>query len=245
MLIGNHAKRFGQYILLAYLVSSLIGKSYLEYTAGVWRLYQIFNVICSVLLAGWSIWEWRCNKMKPEDFRLPQRIHVMLVLFILWGFLTCIWQRNAIDNLIPFTIYAGMIVFLVFLPFRYLQSYQVERFLLIITIVISVSAIACLLAYVVHFPPLHNGRLRGVYNNPLTCANMMLINIILLFWCFLRYRHKRLSVLVICFLCLVVIILTRSRSAYIEFCVLLVVVILHRMAHVAKYKQLEIGRAHV
>jgi len=229
-------RTLGPYLLLAYLISSLIGKSYLEGTSGVWFIYHASNLALTPLILVYAL-SIRHDK-RPEPVFYSSNIHYFLVAFLLWGTLCCASQTNLVENLIPYAMFSGMVIVLCMLAPRLLRGVSTGAFLRILTVLLCIWTLASFVSYIVGFPPASDGRIRGVYNNSLTCANMMIITSVLCLWFLLCFKPRPLATILLLALLAIsfsVLNATRTRSGYICLFVAMTALVAHSLSYKRKY----------
>ncbi len=209
------------------ITSSLIGKSYFEHTPGVWRAYQLSNGVIAGLLTLFIA----KHRYLLRKCQLPHAVRFSILSFICWGFVVSMAQENWLASLLAYSVYACMVFCLFVSPFAFLSGVSVERILKVLAVTLSVASAASVLVYCIGYPPLHNGRLRGLYNNPLTCGNLALIAIILQLWWLVHSRRFSWIWILALLANVVVIALSKCRSMHLGIPVVAVLTSLHAMRY--------------
>jgi len=211
------------YILIAYLVWGVIGKSNASFSAGFWRYYQIGNVLFSSILIVFIIASMRMGINPHRPARSVSHVLVVLGVFLAWGTVCCAAQEVFFANFVCFAIYATMILALFVVPYVFIDGSSLKRFLDIITVFVCLGTLSSLVVGLIGLPDVWpQDRLAGIYECPITCTNMSVIGLMLLLVYAVRPVGNRLLRTVVVGMIVVsvwVVILTRTRGGYV--CLLL------------------------
>lgn len=230
----------GIYLLFAYLISGMVGKSFLENTSSIWMIYQVSTVTLSAFLVLFVI-----NVKSREAARQErnavgvQRAYILLFAFIVWGGLPNFLQGNLIKNFTAYGCFGVMLIAVCIYARFLLGEMSSDRIVIMLSILLFVATFASLVAGVLHLQyTWRNGRLVGVYNNPLIGGALATIgSLLLLHWIASDKRKTRIPFAML-FISLTVLLMTRTRSAIFGFCIAAGVWLLHRMFIVRDRKSL-------
>jgi len=223
----------GMYILIAYLLWSIIGKSNYYLTGMKWSYYQFGNILFSIILVVFIL-----VKLSERSYHSGQSMSALLArqslgLFLVWAALSCTVQKRFVENMACFAVYGSMVVTLFFVPHLFVSYNSLPRFLRILALCVGVGAVVSLFAGLAHLPQCWiGGRLAGIYTDPITCANIAITASIMLCLYFAfpaRWWLFSLGAIVVIVLSIIVILLARTRGAYLCTLICPICFIAHRM----------------
>jgi len=214
MMTGKIGFSTGSLLLFIYLIEGIVGKSRLGYYWGpTWQVHEAMTVLLTVTLLSylwWAKYQHVGSYLRDKSQRI---VELAALSFIGWGFVSCASQEAAINNIICFAVFAGMIMVLGISAQVYLRNTAPEKVLELITLSTGLAAVGCIVAWLSGFgAPVAEGRLTGIYNNPITAARMITLSSLLLLWMLISSKKHRKLVWTMLVLSVVAVFLTRTRT---------------------------------
>ena len=205
----------GWFLVLAYLISGMVGKSYLEYAwQGTWRVHEATAVVLTTALVAYLFLRWHQEvdiRQLPRSYRTARSA--------LFAFLGCViatglMQEPAAINIVTSLTYVGMVLVLGIYPQLYFRKIRPERLIDILCLLISLGTLACIIAVLTGstFALAAGNRLNGIYNSSITSARMFNLGCLLLLWRIVRCRRHRKLAVAMFTLTLIGLVLTKTRT---------------------------------
>ena len=223
----------GPFLLFAYLVEGIIGKSYLERSWGpTWRIHQAVTILLTALLLVYLYLTINQKVGLPQESKSHRIVKLVLLAFVGWGLLISVIQKAAINSTISFLPFAGMIMVLGVFPQVYFKNMRPQRIVEIVSFLLVLGNLGCFVTLLVGFPPpMFAGRLCGIYNYPIVSSRMITLCILVLFWRLVSLEERPNLALTVLTLSIIALFMTRTRTAIASFVVSLVFVVAHRLIH--------------
>lgn len=205
---------YGSFLVLTYLICGMVGKSCLEgLWHGTWRVHQATGIMLSVALLGHLALRWH-----QEDHIHGLPLSDRVARSALFAFLGCVlatglMQERVAPNAIASVTYVGMLLTLAIYPKVYFRNLAAGRVIDILCVVIFLGTSGCVIAVLTASGiAFGEGRLNGIYNNPITAARMLNLGCLLLLWRAARSRRYRKLALAGFMLTLIALVLTKTRT---------------------------------
>lgn len=223
----------GPFLLFAYLVEGIIGKSYLERSWGpTWRMHQAATVLLTASLLVYLCLAINQKVKLHQESKTHRIVKLVLLAFVGCGLITNIIQESAINNTICFVLFAGMIVVLGIFPQVYFNNMCPQRVVEIVFFLLVLGNLGCIVTLLVGFPPpMLAGRLCGIYNYPILSSRMITLCILVIFWRMVSLGDRSKLTSTVLALSIIALFMTRTRTAIASLVVSSVFFIAHRLIH--------------
>ena len=201
-------------LVWAYLISGMVGKSCLEWLwQGTWRVHQATAVMLSMAFLGHLAFRWP-HEDRIHGLPLPDRVARSALL----AFLACVlasglMQERLAMNIIVSLTYVGMVLMLGVYPEVCFRNIAPARLIDAVCVVVFLGTSGCVITVLTASGiAFGEGRLNGIYNNPITAARMLNLGCLLLLWRAARSRRYRKLALAGFMLTLIALVLTKTRT---------------------------------
>lgn len=205
----------GGMLICAFLVISLVGKSYLfAVYRTLWTVQMIATVAIVAVSLVYGLFVTFRNSAGIRQPRPPVRLIRCLQIMLFLAVASCCAQEAWLENIAFLAVHAGLIYVLFVRGAELTAAIKRLRFLDMLLIPLIGLSVLSVIAYVSGAGwSSHGSRLNGLYANAIIAGQMMGITSILLFWRVLHKSGGRSAIWwVILLVVLVGVVLTRTRT---------------------------------